>query len=98
MALKVDTSKVKSAAQNISRKNQNISDDLENVRRALGQLDRVWDGAGSTAAIRNFNSINAYEKTRFGIVNDLVRFMNEQAGERYEQMEQNISSAASAFK
>ena len=99
MAINVDTSKVVSTANTISAKNTAIKNDFKSVETAIRQLNTSWNGSASEGAIGAFDNIkNSYCDTRYTVVNDLVKFMLEQVGERYDTTETKLCSAASAFK
>lgn len=99
MAIKIDTSRVRSTASQISTMNKKIKNDFSSVESAINSLNNNWDGSASDAAVRKFQNIkNNYYNNRFNVVNDMVNFMLNQVGEGYEKTETTISSAASAFK
>lgn len=99
MAIKIDTSRVRSTASQISTMNKKIKNDFSSVESAINSLNNNWDGSASDAAVRKFQNIrNNHYNNRFNVINDMVNFMLNQVGEGYEKTETTISSAASAFK
>lgn len=99
MAIKINTSKVDSAASNISRINSNIRNDFSAVTSAINVLNRNWDGSASDNAIRAFNSIKeSYCDYRYSVINDLVLFLKNQVKANYENTEQKIQTVADNFK
>jgi len=99
MAIKINTGAVSTAATQIAKINQNISNDFSMVESAMNTLNRSWDGGASDNAIRKYQNIkNNYHQNRYDVIKQMVNFMRKQAGEGYEKTEQAIQSAASAFK
>lgn len=99
MAIKVDTSKVETAATKIEAYNKKIRDDFTPVNDALNVLNRNWDGGASDNAIRTFNSIReGYLDHRYTAISNLVSFLRVQVSSDYTETEKRIKSAADAFK
>ena len=99
MAIKINTAKVNSAASNISRINGNIRNDFSAVVDSINTLNRNWDGSASDNALRAFNTIKeTYNENRYKVLDDLTLFLKNCVDPSYESTEQNIQSAASAFK
>lgn len=99
MNIKIDTSAVRTTANQIANINSKISSDFSTVDTAINELNRAWDGVASEVAITKFQNIKTlYYNNRYQVVNDMVNYMNRQISEGYEGVEAAIQSAASAFR
>lgn len=99
MAIKIDTSRVDTAATKIASHNSKIRDDFSSVIDAVNVLNRNWDGGASNNAIRAFNHIKeTYCNHRFSVINDLVTLLRVQVSSDYQKTEANIKKNAEAFK
>lgn len=99
MAIRVNITTVKGAAQHIYRTNTEIRDDLEEVNRAIRWLKNNWEGDAVGACVCEYERIKGtYADARYNVLNGMFSFLKEQVGEQYENTEQTISTAAAAFK
>ncbi len=99
MSIKVNTEAVRSVANAMSLKNEEITKDFLELENKIAPLDRAWNGSASECAVQAFFNIkNTYNDRRSKVVEEFIGFMLTQVGERYEKTETAIHSAADAFK
>jgi hypothetical protein len=97
--VKVDTKLVETTAKNIANYNNKILNDFSSVESAMKALDTEWVGNASTNAMGSFFEIkNAFIDVRFDVVQDYVKFLNEQVNAGYELIENNNKYLATLFK
>ena len=99
MAIEINTAVVQSTATQIAAVNRSISNDFSIVTSAISNLNKTWSGDAADLAANRFRSIrNAYYDNRYTVIDDMVRYMNNQVSTGYEEAEKAVSSVASAFK
>lgn len=99
MAVKIDISKVETAAGRISGINGNMRDDFSAVTDAMRMLNQNWNGTAADNARQAFDNMQeSYCEYRYAVANDLVALLKVQVGSDYTGTEKNIRSAAEAFK
>ena len=99
MAIKINTSRVEASAAMIESHNKTIRNDFDAVINAMNILNRNWDGSASDDAIRTFNRIrDEYADNRYAAIHNLVSFLRVTVASNYEETENQIKSAADAFK
>lgn len=99
MAINIDTASVKETANQISTVNMQIKYDFSDVQTAINNLDSRWHGSAADAAMSKFQNLKStYYENRFGVVNNMVKFIKVYVGDNYELTESTLSSAAAAFK
>ncbi|MBQ4260143.1 MAG: WXG100 family type VII secretion target [Lachnospiraceae bacterium] len=99
MSIKIDTGKVRMAADEISKLNRNISEDFSPLQRVVNSLSQTWTGRASEIATNKFRSIrNTYYDNRYYVIDDMVNFMHNQIGGGYENTENQIVNVAEKFR
>lgn len=99
MAIKIDTAAVASAAAVIDQKNKDIRNAFPEVESRVNGLAGYWEGDASACAQRSFRILrDTYCQPRYDDIDSLVRFLQVQVGQGYENTEKIVSAAAAAFK
>ena len=97
--MRINTAAVSSSASQIDAINKEIRSDMSNVDTAIKNLQKNWEGSGSSACNTRYKSIKStFKEARFSVINNLVSFLKEHVGVTYEDTEQKVSNAASKFK
>ena len=97
--IKVNTSLVNAAANNIARSNESIRTAFESVEKGMKDLDYYWDGKACDNALTAFSSItNAFCEDRYNVINNYVNFLLKLIEEGYVEIEDINTELAKAFK
>lgn len=97
--MKINTALVKDTAERIRKCNKQIKNGMDNVQKAVYNLNNFWESPSSGKVINKFNNIkNSYSNTRYQVMDNYVAFLYKQIGENYEIMEANNTSLADALK
>lgn len=99
MSVKINTVAVLATANRIDNYNKKICDELTELKLSINALRNYWEGEAANSGINKFDYIERnYSDSRFLVLNNVVSFMKAQVGECYDDTEQKILTAASAFK
>ncbi|MED4014538.1 MULTISPECIES: WXG100 family type VII secretion target [Sutcliffiella] len=97
--INVDTSGVMRAAKSISSYNKAIRSDFSAVESSVKSLNASWDGKASDKAIQAFFKIkDGYSEPRYTVMNNYVKYLNEQVVTGYKETEKVNKSLADFFK
>jgi uncharacterized protein YukE len=97
--IKVDTGRVAAAAQNIANYNNRIRDDFSPVESAMRALNSAWDSTAAEQAMDSFYNIkNAFHEPRYTIMDNFVKFLQQQVDPGYTQTETVNTFLADLFK
>lgn len=99
MAIKVNTAAVLRASVQLNAINTDISNGMEDVNRAMRSLSESWIGNASERCRSAYDYIDGnFTDSRFSVLNDFTRFIEQQVSEGYELTEQAVNEAARAFE
>lgn len=97
--IKVDTGGVAAAAENIANYNNRIKDDFSSVESTLRALNNVWDSTAAEHALDSFNEIKStFLEPRYTVVDNYVKFLQQQVDPGYTNVEKVNTSLADLFK
>ncbi|MDM5329943.1 WXG100 family type VII secretion target [Neobacillus sp. CF12] len=97
--IKVDTGRVAAAATTIAAYNNRIRDDFSSVESAIRALNSVWDSSAAEQAMDSFYNIkNTYHEPRYTVMNNYVKFLQQQVDPGYTQTETVNTFLADLFK
>jgi uncharacterized protein YukE len=97
--IKVDTGRVAAAAQNIANYNNRIRDDFSPVESAMRALNSAWDSTAAEQAMDSFYNIkNAFHEPRYTVMDNFVKFLQQQVDPGYTQTETVNTFLADLFK
>ena len=97
--ISVLTERVRTAATNISSRNDNIRDALSTPETANNRLNAAWNSPSSYQVLQQFYTIKSnLEPARYAVMNQYVNFLRLQVGDGYDQTEQVNTALADAFK
>lgn len=97
-SIRVNTSKVLSAANSINTINGNIDDEYEMLVSQINGLSSSWHSNAGRDVINKFTKITKkHKKNRHNVILDYTRFLKKQVKAGYEDTEKAIISAESAF-
>ncbi|SDM85065.1 WXG100 family type VII secretion target [Bacillus sp. OK048] len=97
--IKVDTGRVAAAAKNIANYNNRIKDDFSSVESAIRALNSVWDGTAAEHAMDSFYKIKStFHEPRYTVVDNYVKFLQQQVDPGYTQAEKANTTLADLFK
>lgn len=98
-SLKINTDAVVAAAESLKQYNDEMRNGLDPVKKAMNNLTIYWDGSAATTAFNKFKEIEMeMSETRYGVMDNYVRFLYQQVGEGYVQVEEANTSLAEQFK
>ena len=99
MAVQINTAAVTDTANQIDMLNKQMRDKLSFADSAMRALQVLWEGTAANSALQKYDRIKrSFSAERFSVLNRLVLYMKVQVGEKYEETEQSVRKAASAFK
>ena len=94
--LKIDTGAIRSTASNIASQNSRLEETLLSCQQTVKSLSGSWTGSAADATIAAFDSFAAKYFSQYKeMLDQYVKFLNNAAGEGYEQTEQQVTSKAS---
>lgn len=86
--MKIDTGAIRSTALAIAAQNERLEETLLNCQQAVHSLSGDWTGAAAEAAIAAFDSFAAKYFAQYReMLDEYVKFLNDVAGEGYEEAE-----------
>lgn len=98
MAIQITTNAVLALADQIDMSNKRIRDEFNELESTIRSLQQNWEGEASNTCARKYHYIKQqFSDARFSVVNDLFLFLH-QVDDAYNQVDQAIATAASAFK
>lgn len=99
MAIKVDTSLLNAAVEQITKENTSIDAELSIAATAVAKLSQSWVGEASNKCIGAYNYIeNSYRTDRYRVLQNFASFLHNQVSGEYQNIEAAIVRAADAFK
>ncbi|WHZ02755.1 WXG100 family type VII secretion target [Neobacillus sp. YX16] len=97
--IKVDTGRVAAAAKNIANYNNRIRDDFSPVESAMRALNSAWDSTAAEQAMDSFYKIkNTFHEPRYTVMDNYVKFLQQQVDPGYTQTETVNTFLADLFK
>lgn len=97
--IKVDTGRVKTAATTIANYNNRIRDDFSSVESAMRALNSAWDSTAAEQAMDSFYNIkNTFHEPRYMVMDNYVKFLQQQVDPGYTQTETVNKFLADLFK
>jgi uncharacterized protein YukE len=97
--IKVDTGTVAAAATTIATYNNRIRDDFSSVESAIRALNSVWDSSAAEQAMDSFYNIkNTFHEPRYTVMDNYVKFLQQQVDPGYTQTETVNTFLADLFK
>ena len=98
MAIQITTNAVLAVAEQIDTSNKKIRDEFNDLESTIRILQQDWEGEAANTCARKYHHIKQqFSDARFSVVNDLFLFLH-QVDDSYNQVDQALSKAASAFK
>jgi uncharacterized protein YukE len=95
----VDTAKVVTAADQISKLNNELDQEFEQLENAIQRLNGRWNSKASDGVIGHFFSIkNNCKDSRYKVMQDYSNFLKQQVSVAYDTTETGNKSLADAFK
>lgn len=95
MAMIIDTGVIQSTANQMHALNTKLEDTLFETRAAVNGMSSVWEGAAAEATISAYNAFSEkYFSTYKELIEDYVRFLNNQASGNWEAAESKIAEMA----
>ncbi len=95
-AQSINTQVIRDAASTIQQQNNDLYEELMASNQTVASLSGVWTGEGADATRSTYNQFaTKYAAEYQEMLNNYVRFLNEAAGQGYEDTERSVTSAAS---
>ena len=93
--LRIDTAAIRETASTIDAQNQRLEDTLLACQRTVRSLSDSWTGTASEATIAAFDSFAARYFSQYKeMLDQYVKFLNNAAGEGYEETERRVTRKA----
>lgn len=97
MSIEVSTARLASTAEDIKTLNQNLTDQLAEIRKEVKELVNIWDSEASEVLRGDFESYAPKFQEYKEVVDSYVTFL-KQTAEAYDKTETHIKSNADLFK
>ena len=93
--LNINTGAIRSTASKIAMENKHLEETLLSCQQTVHSLTNTWSGAAADATIAAFDSFaSKYFSQYKELLDQYVRFLNNVAGEGYEETEQQVTRKA----
>lgn len=93
--INIDTGAIRSTASNIATQNNRLEETLLSCQQTVRSLSGSWTGVAAETTVTAFDSFAAKYFSQYKeLLDQYVKFLNNVAGEGYEETEQQVTRKA----